>query len=166
MGGRSAFDHGFGPFYDENSRILILGSFPSVRSREAAFYYGHPQNRFWKVMAAIAGEEPPTDQEAKKAFLLRNRIALYDVIERCTIEGSQDSSIADVTVTDLGPVLAGSAVGTRIFTNGAKAHELYMKYQYPQLAIEAVRLPSTSPANAAMSLERLIAEWSARIGRL
>ena len=166
MSGRATFDHGFGPFYDADSRILILGSFPSVKSREVSFYYGHPQNRFWKVLAAIAGEEPPVTLGDKQAFLQWNRIALYDVIQSCSIEGSADSSIGDVVVTDLRPILAGSAVGSRIYVNGGKAHQLYMKYQYPQLGIEAVRLPSTSPANAAMSLDRLIAEWSARIGRL
>ncbi|MBR0374293.1 MAG: DNA-deoxyinosine glycosylase [Mogibacterium sp.] len=166
MGARATFDHGFGPFYDMDSRILILGSFPSVKSRAASFYYGHPQNRFWKVMAAIAGETAPVTLPDKQAFLRRNHIALYDVIQSCSIEGSSDSSIADVVVTDLRPVLAGSSVGMRIYTNGGKAHELYMKYQYPQLGIEAIRLPSTSPANAAMSLDRLIAAWSARIGSL
>jgi len=166
MAERETHTHEFGHFYDENSKILILGSFPSVKSREQQFFYGHPQNRFWKVMAALAGSDVPGSIEEKKAFLTRNGIALYDVIESCSIIGSADSSIEDVEVTDLRPILAASKVGTRIFTNGAKAHELYVKYQFPRLEIEDTRLPSTSPANAAMSLEELVRAWSELIGRI
>lgn len=151
--------HGFGPFYDENSTVLILGSFPSVKSREQQFYYGHPQNRFWKVMSAICQAPVPRTIEEKKIFLRQNHIALYDVIESCTIQGSSDSSIRNVTVTDLAPILEGSRIENRIFTNGAKAYQLYMRYIYPQNGVEAIKLPSTSPANAAWSLERLTDTW-------
>ena len=153
--------HGFGPFYREDSRLLILGSFPSVKSREASFYYGHPQNRFWAVLAEVFRDGTPDTLEAKKAFLTSHRIALYDVIESCSIIGSSDSSIEDVVVTDLSPILSGSQVGNRIFVNGGKAHALYQKFSYPLLGIHAVRLPSTSPANAAWSLQKLAREWSA-----
>ena len=158
---RISLSHGFGPFYREDSRILILGSFPSAKSREAQFYYGHPQNRFWPLLAALCGEKTPRSREEKEAFLLRRRIALYDVIESCSIIGSSDSSIDDVVVTDLAPLLEGSEIGEKIYTNGATAYRLYMKYSYPILGIPAVKLPSTSPANAACSLERLIREWGA-----
>lgn len=156
---REFLSHGFGPFYDENSRVLILGSFPSVKSRACAFFYGHPRNRFWAVLAAVCEDEVPESVEEKKAFLTHHRIALYDVIESCSIVGSADSSIADVSPADLRPILAGSRVGTRIFTNGAKAQALYARYMYPILRIPAVPLPSTSPANAACSLPRLIERW-------
>ena len=156
---RQQLQHGFGPFYREDSRVLILGSFPSVKSREAQFYYGHPQNRFWPVIAALCGVETPQTREEKEWLLAAHRIALYDVIESCTIVGSSDSSIEDVIVTDLSPILAGSKVGDRIFTNGAKAWQLYMRYTRPLIGLPAVKLPSTSPANAACRLDRLIREW-------
>lgn len=156
---RVHLQHGFGPFVRPDSRVLILGSFPSVKSREAQFYYGHPQNRFWALLAALCGEEKPLSRTDKEVLLERHRIALYDVIDSCTIVGSSDSSIDDVIVTDLMPLLQGSEIGTRIFTNGAKAHQLYMKYTFPALGLPAVKLPSTSPANAAFSLDRLQEEW-------
>ncbi|MBQ6583302.1 MAG: DNA-deoxyinosine glycosylase [Mogibacterium sp.] len=162
----TACEHGFGPFCDAESRILILGSFPSVRSREQGFYYAHPQNRFWKVLAALAGTDVPGTLEEKKRFLTRHHIALYDVIERCRIEGSSDSSITDVQVTDLRPILQMSAVDGRIYVNGGKAAELYDRYQLPLLETEAIRLPSTSPANARFSLEDLIRIWESRIGKI
>ena len=162
----TACEHGFGPFCDAESRILILGSFPSVRSREQGFYYAHPQNRFWKVLAALAGTDVPGTLEEKKRFLTRHHIALYDVIERCRSEGSSDSSITDVQVTDLRPILQMSAVDGRIYVNGGKAAELYDRYQLPRLEIEAIRLPSTSPANARFSLEDLIRIWESRIGKI
>ena len=153
--------HGFGPFYDKHSRLLILGSFPSVKSREQGFFYGHPRNRFWPLLALLCGETTPQSVEKKKDFLRRHRIALYDVIESCSIVGSSDSSIRDVTPADLRPILAGSRVGTRIFTNGGRASALYAKYLLPTLGIPSVPLPSTSPANAALSLERLEERWGA-----
>jgi len=158
--------HGFGPVYDERSRILILGSFPSVKSREQQFYYGHPQNRFWKVLAALAGTEIAADITAKKRFLEDYGIALYDVIESCRITGSSDASIRDVTPADLAPILATGNMEGRIYANGTKAYDLYMKHIYPVNGIAAVKLPSTSPANAAWRLERLIAEWKRLIGPL
>ncbi len=151
--------HPFPPFYDEESRILILGSFPSVKSREMNFFYGHPQNRFWKVVAAICGEETPMTVPERSAFLARNHIALFDVIHSCEIVGSSDSSIRNAVVNDLSPILAGSGVGNHIFVNGGKARDLYQKYTEAQTGIPCRYLPSTSPANAAWSLERLTAAW-------
>lgn len=161
---REYLTHGFGPYYDSESRYLILGSFPSVKSREENFYYGHPQNRFWKILAALFEDSLPQTTEEKKKFLSAHRIALYDVIESCSIIGSSDSSIEDVQVTDLRPILEGSQVGERIFTNGAKAGALYQKYTYPMIQIPSRKLPSSSPANAAYSLERLISIWRKELG--
>lgn len=157
---RLRLEHGFGPFYRPDSRLLILGSFPSVKSREISFYYGHPQNRFWRVLSAVFQDSTPEGLDEKQSFLVRHGIALYDVIESCTIIGSSDGTIRDAAAADLRPILAGSKVGDRIFVNGAKAYDLYQKQQYPQLGIPAVKLPSTSPANAAFSLERLCEAWS------
>ena len=152
-------EHPIEPVYDANSKVLILGSFPSVKSRETGFFYGHPQNRFWKVLAAVIGEEVPQTILEKREFLLRNYIAVWDVIQSCTITGSSDSSIKDVVTNDLSIILDRSAV-CRIYVNGRKAEQLYQKYIYPQTKIEAVCLPSTSPANAAWRLDRLIDAWS------
>lgn len=157
---RQILSHGFGPFYTPDSRILILGSFPSVKSRAQSFFYGHPRNRFWPVLAAVCREEPPQSLEEKKAFLCQNNIALYDVIESCSIIGSSDSSIRDVVPADLLPILDGSRVENRIFTNGGKASALYARYLLPSFGISATALPSTSPANAAWSLEKLVSVWS------
>lgn len=150
--------HEFGPVYDAESQILILGSFPSVKSREVQFYYGHPQNRFWKLLAKLTGEELPMTIPEKKAFLLRNHIALWDVIDSCSIRGSSDITIKDVKVNDFSQILAESSI-TRIYANGGKAYELYAKYAEQNTGIKAVKLPSTSPANAAWSLEQLENEW-------
>ena len=151
--------HPFPPLFDENSHTLILGSFPSVRSREALFFYGHPQNRFWKLIAALYGEEVPKSIEEKRSLILRHNLALWDSIKSCTITGSSDSSVKDVVPNNLGGILCNSKVD-RIFCNGALSHKIYMKYIYPTTKIEAIKLPSTSPANAAFSLERLMGEWS------
>lgn len=151
--------HEFGPFFRPDSRILILGSFPSVKSRETGFYYGHPQNRFWKIMARICRVKVPATRPEKEFFLEMNRIALYDVIESCEITGSSDSSIKNVTPSDLAPILAETNVGKCIFTNGGTASRLYRKYQFPKIGIAAVQLPSSSPANAAWSLDRLSRTW-------
>ena len=139
--------------------ILVLGSFPSVKSRETGFFYGHPQNRFWKVTAAVCGEEVPQTVEEKKAFLLRNHIAVWDVIASCVITGSSDASIRDVVPNPLQDILECADI-RQIYCNGATAWKYYRKYQEKQLGREAVRLPSTSPANAAWSVERLLGEWS------
>ena len=156
--------HGFGPLYNEDSEILILGSFPSVKSREQAFFYGHPQNRFWKIIAALFSEpQPGTDASAetigaKKALILRHHLALYDVIEECDILGSSDSSIKNVVPADLGPILRGTSV-RRIFVNGKTAGKYYEKYLEPVTGIKATVLPSSSPANAAWSLSELTEAW-------
>lgn len=147
--------HTIKPVYDENSRILILGSFPSVKSREAKFFYGHKQNRFWKVISAVMGCECPNTVEEKKAMLLQNNIAVWDVIKSCDIDGSSDSSISNVTPNDITEILLNTQV-KRIFTNGNTAYALFKHYN-PDL--DVYKLPSTSPANAAFSLERLINEW-------
>lgn len=154
--------HELEPIYDENSRILILGSFPSVKSREVSFYYGHPQNRFWKVISAVFGEALPESVEEKTEFLRRNHIALWDVIESCEISGSSDSSIRNVVPTDLNRVLSAAKI-EKIFINGSTAARLYDKYQRKEILVEAVRLPSTSPANATWKLDRLTAEWMKNI---
>ena len=150
--------HPFPPLYDGNSKILVLGSFPSVKSREQLFFYGHPQNRFWRVTAAVFGAETPKTIPEKKAFLLRNGVAVWDVIASCEIQGSADSSIKDVVPTDLSGILVQAPV-RRIYVNGKKAEQLYRKYQAKQTGIEAVCLPSTSPANAAWGMERLVEAW-------
>lgn len=151
--------HPIPPLYDENCKILILGSFPSVKSREAMFFYGHPQNRFWKLMAALFEEAYPQTIEEKKALVLKHHIAMWDTIRSCTITGSSDSSIKDVVPNDLSVILDNSRV-ERIFCNGATSYRLYMKYIYPTTGVKAAKLPSTSPANAAFNLERLLTEWS------
>ncbi|MBS5191125.1 MAG: DNA-deoxyinosine glycosylase [Lachnospiraceae bacterium] len=151
-------NHEFPPVYDENSEILILGSFPSVKSREMQFFYGHPQNRFWKVMAQVLHENVPQTILEKKEMLLRHHIALWDVIASCDIAGSSDSSIRNVVPNDLGYIISRSRI-TKIYANGAKSKQLYDKYLSKQLGIEAVQLPSTSPANAAYSVERLLEYW-------
>ena len=151
-------DHPIAPIYNENSRILILGSFPSVRSRQEGFFYGHKQNRFWKVTASVFETETPLTVEDKKAFLLSNGIALWDVIASCDIVGSSDSSIKNVTPNDISHILKASSIN-RIFTNGATAGRLYDKYVFPITGIHALCLPSTSPANAAWNIERLTEAW-------
>ena len=150
--------HTFEPVFNKDSRILILGSFPSVMSRENNFYYGHPQNRFWKVLAEIFESEVPKTIEEKKAFLLEHHIALWDVIESCTIIGSSDSSIKDVVINDFSMLLENSKI-EKIFVNGGKAYELYHKYAEKKIGMSVIKLPSTSPANAAWNLERLCGAW-------
>ena len=150
--------HPFPPLYDENSRVLILGSFPSVKSREQKFFYGHPQNRFWRVLAAVFDCMPPQTIDEKRAFLLSHGIALWDVIASCEITGSADSSIKNVIANDLSPILAAADI-RQIFVNGKTAEKFYRKYTEPVTGRAAICLPSTSPANAAWSMERLIAAW-------
>ena len=150
--------HPISPVYDKNSEILILGSFPSVKSREEGFFYGHKQNRFWKVVAAVFGEGTPETIEEKREFLLRNHIAVWDVIHSCEIEGSSDSSIRNVTVNDLNKILKVADIRD-IYVNGKTAQKYYKKYTEKLVGREAICLPSTSPANAAWNQERLVAEW-------
>lgn len=152
--------HPIPPLYAPDARILILGSFPSVASREAAFFYGHKQNRFWRVLAALFAEELPTTVEEKTDFVLRHRIALWDVIASCEITGSSDSSIRNVVPSDITPILRETQISA-IFTNGGKASALYRKYQEKETGIAAHPLPSTSPANASMNLDALCRAWSA-----
>ena len=150
--------HSFEPVYDKDSEILILGTLPSVKSRENNFYYGHKQNRFWKVLATLLKEPVPETIEEKKVMLLAHRIALWDVIQSCDIKGSSDSSIKNVQPTDIGMILEKTNV-TQIYANGNKAGQLYKRDQFPVTGIEATVLPSTSPANAAWSLARLCEAW-------
>ena len=155
---RKNITHPIPPTYDENSRILILGSFPSVKSRECGYFYGHPSNRFWKVVAAVFEDDVPGTVEGKRAFLLKHGIAVWDVIASCSIEGSSDSSIKDVVPNDLTKILAETGI-RKIFVNGRTAEKMYRKYTQEKTGIEAVCLPSTSPANAVWKLDMLIEEW-------
>ena len=182
--------HPIEPTYDEHSRILILGSFPSVKSREMGYFYGHPQNRFWKVLAAVfaedsGGKEQQTDSKPlpeagkkdqirkavrtealmvpqtigeRRSFLLRHHVAVWDVIASCTITGSSDSSIKDVVVNDLSRILDTAPI-RQIYVNGRKAEQLYNRYTFPKTGRKAICLPSTSPANAAWSLDKLVDSW-------
>lgn len=159
--------HPFAPFYDENSAVLIVGSFPSVASRADEFYYGNVHNRFWKVLAAVFEEDcrgkPDNDTKMmtipeKKAFLARHKIALYDAVRECTILGSSDSSIRDVVPSDIESIVKNSKV-KKIFANGKTAAKFFEKYQSEELCKMLEVLPSTSPANASFSLERLVEAW-------
>ena len=156
---RQRIHHPFGPLFGPDSRILLLGSFPSVKSREQNFFYGPPQNRFWKVIPALFGEDVPQTVPEKKALILSHGLALWDSIASCVITGSSDASIREVRPNDL-RIILDSAPIERIYCNGRKSHEMYEKYILPSLGREAACLPSTSPANAAWSLEKLIAAWS------
>lgn len=150
--------HTIDPVYDKDSEILILGSFPSVKSREQQFFYGHKQNRFWKVMAQVLDCETPESIAQKRQMLLSHRIAVWDVIASCEITGSSDASIRDVTPNDLSRILNAADIRA-IYTNGGKAYQLYQKYLFQTTGREAYLLPSTSPANAGYSLERLVEAW-------
>ncbi len=157
---RTEIVHPIPPFFRADSHILILGSFPSVKSREQRFFYGHPQNRFWKVIAAVFGDETPSDIPEKQAFLERHRIALWDSIGRCTIEGSSDSSIRDVVPNDLSVILDHAPIRA-IYCNGKASLDCYNRYIRTATGRDAVLLPSTSPANAAWSPDRLVDAWRA-----
>ena len=150
--------HPIPPVFDARSRVLILGSFPSVKSREAGFFYGHPQNRFWPLIAALTGEEVPRTVEKKRALLLSHGIALWDVLAACDITGSADSTIRNAVPNDLTPILTATPTEL-VITNGRTAHAYYKRYTYPLTRREDVCLPSTSPANAACSLSSLIDAW-------
>lgn len=151
--------HTIDPIFDENSRILILGSFPSVRLREVGFYYGHPRNRFWLLISVICGCEVPTSVEDKKSLLLAHGIALWDVIASCEVTGSADTSIKNVVPNDVYAMILSRCSISCIFLNGGTAGRLFEKY-FPEISVPHTILPSTSPANAAFSFERLIQAWS------
>ena len=150
--------HNIEPVYNKSSRVLILGSFPSVKSRETEFFYGHPQNRFWRLLAALLKENTPKSTQDKKQLLLKHNIAVWDVIKECDIVGSSDTSITNALPNDISLILDSADIRA-IFCNGTKAYELYNKYIFPTTGREALRLPSTSPANAAYSLDKLCEKW-------
>ena len=154
--------HPIPPFFDADSRVLILGSFPSVKSREMMFFYGHPQNRFWRVLAAVfedaSGDYYPKTVPERRAFLQKHHVAAWDVIHSCEITGSSDASIKDVVPNDLSVILEAADI-REIFVNGRTAEKYYTKYARASVGRSALCLPSTSPANAAWSLERLIDAW-------
>ena len=152
--------HTFAPVFDERSETLILGSFPSVKSREEGFYYGHPRNRFWRVLAAVYGTDVPQTVAEKRAFLLERKLALWDVIESCEIVGSGDASIRSAVPNDLRVIVSVAPI-RRVFANGRTAEQLYRRFQQSVTLIPAVGLPSTSPANAAWTVERLAEAWQA-----
>lgn len=149
--------HGFRPVFDNNSRVLVLGSMPSVKSREQGFYYGHPQNRFWKIIAAVCDCSVPVTIPDKQSLLLENGIAVWDVISECDLVGSSDASLKNVVPADLSVILDNAPIKA-VFTNGSAASDIYVKYQSVS-DIPHIRLPSTSPANAAWSFERLLEKW-------
>ncbi len=151
--------HPIAPIYDKDSKILILGSFPSQKSREQMFFYGHPQNRFWKVLALVFECKVPESIDEKKQFLLLNNVALWDVIASCDIIGSSDSSIKNAVANDLNEMLSFADIRC-IFVNGKTAEKYYNKYIKEKIGREAVCLPSTSPANASWSMEKLVSAWS------
>ena len=154
--------HNIPPVFDKHSEILILGSFPSVKSREMQFFYGHSQNRFWKVIATIYDYPVPSDIPSKKKLLLDNRIALWDVIGSCKINGSSDSSIRNAVPNDIAALVEKTGI-SRIFANGATSYNMYNRFCRDSVGIDAVKLPSTSPANAAYSLDRLVSEWKSHL---
>ncbi len=151
--------HPIEPFYDKNSKILILGSFPSVKSREMMFFYGHKQNRFWQVISKVFGETTPSTVEEKKILLKKHNLALWDVIKSCDIEGSSDSSIKNVIPNDLS-IIVNFAKIEKIIVNGKTAEKFYNKYIKEKIGRDIICLPSTSPANATWKLDRLVDAWS------
>ncbi len=155
---KQTITHTIPPCYDSHSRILILGTMPSPKSREYGFYYGHPQNRFWKIISDLLEKPLPTTNQEKQNLLLQNQIALWDVLKSCEIDGASDSSIQNPIPNNLSEILSNSQVHT-IFTTGAKAYQLYEKYCFPQTKIPAISLPSTSPANCRTSYQQLKAAY-------
>lgn len=158
MGEYEHHEQPFAPVFDKNSKTLILGTFPSVKSRANNFYYGHPQNRFWKVIAALFDEPVPQTVEEKKSLVLRRQIAIWDVIESCDIIGSSDSSIKNVVPADIAGLIGKTQI-ERIYVNGTLAKTLYDRFALTAVGIDAVKLPSTSPANARFRLEQLVESW-------
>lgn len=154
--------HPFSPFFCEDSCVLIVGSIPSVKSRKNGFYYGHPQNRFWKILALVFSDEVPKSIEEKKNFLRQHKIAVYDSIKECTICGSSDSSIRNVVPSDIKSIVENSNV-KKILANGKTAAKFFLKYQDENLCSMLKTLPSTSPANASFSLEKLAEIWRAEL---
>ena len=154
--------HNIPPVYDEHSKYLILGSFPSVKSREAAFFYAHPQNRFWRVLAAVFNEDTPETTAAKRAFLLRNNVALWDVLSECEIRGSADATIRSPQPNNIALILDAAPVET-VYVNGKTAEKYYKRFLEPTVGIKAVCLPSTSPANASVRYEELVTRWKEAI---
>lgn len=152
-------EHVFGPFIPPRPKLLVLGTFPSVKSRQQQFYYGHPRNQFWRLLADVFLDQVPESLEQKKAFLSRHGVALYDVIESCEIMGSSDASIRNIVPTDIRKIVAEHGI-EQIFVNGRKAEQVFYQYQ-PDL--EAIYLPSSSPANAAISYDQKLADWQKKI---
>ncbi len=152
---KERISHSFEPIFDKDSKILILGSIPSPKSREFGFYYGHPQNRFWKVLSTVFGEPTPITNEEKKKFILRHHLALWDVIKSCEINGASDSSISNVIVNDIARLLKKTNI-QYIVTTGKKADTLYQKYCFQETKIQSHCFPSTSPANCAYKETKLI----------
>ena len=146
--------HEIQPVFDSRSRVLLLGTMPSPASREQGFYYGHPQNRFWRVLAAIFNEPAPRTIEEKRDMLLRHHVALWDVLASCEIEGASDASIRDAQPNDLARIFDVADIRA-VFATGTKAGELYHKLVEPTLGVPCTTLPSTSPANAKMKLDNL-----------
>ena len=150
--------HPFDPLVCPDSTTLILGSFPSVRSREQMFFYGHPRNRFWRMLAAVYAEKVPESIPEKKALVLTHHLALWDTVAQCTVTGSADASIRDIVPVDIQRILRIAPVN-RVLCNGRLSGDLYHRYLEPVTGIPADVMPSTSPANAAFSLDRLIEIW-------
>lgn len=159
---RTHVTHEFPALFAPDSKILMLGSIPSPKSREQGFYYGHPQNRFWKVLSAVLDEPTPETIDEKRAMLLKHKIALWDVLDSCTIVGASDTSIEDVVPNDISKLVAKSQI-KRILCTGATAHKLYQKYCEARTGMPAIKLPSTSPANCAIKLEKLVEAYKAAI---
>lgn len=155
------FTHTIPPIFSKDSRVLILGTFPSVKSRESGFYYGHPQNRFWKLLSEILKYPLPDSIDEKIKLLNENRIALWDVIDSCEVVGSADSSIRNVVPNDIMKIISQSSIQS-IFLNGKTAEKLWLKYCAPHISrdLPVKTLPSTSPANAAYTYKMLQDEWS------
>lgn len=150
--------HTIAPVFDRHSKVLILGSFPSVKSREGNFFYHHPQNRFWRLLSMVLGVETPQTIEEKRRMLLTHHIALWDVIATCEISGSDDNSIRNVRPNDLSEILQTANI-SKIYLNGGKAYDLYRKYLQADIPLPTEKLPSTSPANARFNLDKLYERW-------
>lgn len=157
--------HPLNPIYDNNSKVLILGTIPSIKSREVGFYYGHPKNRFWSTLSKVYNEKIGESKEARTNFLLKHNIALFDVLKSCDISSSSDTSIKNPIPNNLLPIIYSSKI-EYIFTTGKKAYELYMKYCYQETGIEAICLPSPSPANCPKGIEEKLYQEYSQIKKL